>query len=126
MIIGRDPDRLKAVEKQLLDLGATSVLPLSLDVRNLSQNSATEGQTQSESLRDILAVQGCDLLINAVGKSDRGLVGQLSEDDLIEQFETNVLSTHAMTKLCWSALCANRGVVVNIASLAGIVAGPSM
>ncbi|MFM7976630.1 MAG: SDR family NAD(P)-dependent oxidoreductase, partial [Pirellula sp.] len=38
VIIGRDPDRLKAVEKQLLDLGATSVLPLSLDVRNLSHN----------------------------------------------------------------------------------------
>jgi len=126
VIIGRDPARLKAVEKQTLDLGATSVLPLTLDVLHLSKNQVTHGQIQSDSLRDILAVQGCDLLINAVGKSDRGLLGQLSEKDLIEQFETNVLPSHTMTKLCWSALCANRGVVVNIASLAGIVAGPSM
>ena len=126
VIIGRDPDRLKATEKQALGLGAASVLTLPLDVRDLSKPTATDVQTQSASLRDVLAVQGCDLLINAVGKSDRGLIGQLSEKDLIEQFETNVLSTHAMTKLCWTALCANRGVVVNIASLAGIVAGPAM
>lgn len=126
VIIGRDPDRLKATEKQALGLGAASVLTLPLDIRDLSKPTATDVQTQSASLRDVLAVQGCDLLINAVGKSDRGLIGQLSEKDLIEQFETNVLSTHAMTKLCWTALCANRGVVVNIASLAGIVAGPAM
>lgn len=126
VIIGRDPDRLKATEKQALGLGAASVLTLPLDVRDLSKPTATDVQTQIASLRDVLAVQGCDLLINAVGKSDRGLIGQLSEKDLIEQFETNVLSTHAMTKLCWTALCANRGVVVNIASLAGIVAGPAM
>lgn len=126
VIIGRDPDRLKATEKQALGLGAASVLTLPLDIRDLSKPTATDVQTQSASLRDVLAVQGCDLLINAVGKSDRGLIGQLSEKDLIEQFETNVLSTHAMTKLCWPALCANRGVVVNIASLAGIVAGPAM
>jgi len=126
VIIGRVPDRLKATEKQALGLGAASVLTLPLDVRDLSKPTATDVQTQSASLRDVLAVQGCDLLINAVGKSDRGLIGQLSEKDLIEQFETNVLSTHAMTKLCWTALCANRGVVVNIASLAGIVAGPAM
>lgn len=126
VIIGRDPDRLKATEKQALGLGAASVLTLPLDVRDLSKPTATDVQTQSASLRDVLAVQGCDLLINAVGKSDRGLIGHLSEKDLIEQFETNVLSTHAMTKLCWTALCANRGVVVNIASLAGIVAGPAM
>jgi short-subunit dehydrogenase len=126
VIIGRDPDRLKTIERQSLDLGAASVLTLSLDVRDLSKNPDTFGQTQTESLRDILAVQGCDLLINAVGKSDRGFIGQLTEKNLIDQFETNVLSTHAMTKLCWSALCANQGVVVNIASLAGIVAGPAM
>jgi short-subunit dehydrogenase len=126
VILGRDPERLKEVEKQALELGASGVSTLSIDLCDGSETEVALGQNQGESLRDILAVVGCDLLINAVGKSDRGLLGQLSQRDLLEQFELNVLSTHKMTKLCWSALCAKQGVVVNIASLAGIVSGPAM
>jgi short-subunit dehydrogenase len=92
----------------------------------LSDIESANHPAPGESLRDVLAVQGCDLLINAVGKSDRGLLGQLTQADLTEQFELNVLSTHAMTQFCFPALCQSRGVVVNIASLAGIVPGPGM
>jgi len=121
VIIGRDPDRLKDVQEQALKLGACSVCSLSVDARKL-----VDGLPESETLRDVLAVQGCDLLINAVGKSDRGFIEQLTQEDLVSQFELNVLTSHAMTKFCWSALCQSRGVVVNIASLAGIVPGPGM
>ena len=126
VIIGRDTNRLEAVEKQALEAGASSVAIVSMDVREGSQDKKAHRASQKDSLRDILAVQGCDLLINAIGKSDRGSLCQLSESDLVEQFGLNVLATHAMTKLCWSALCESRGTVVNIASLAGIIAGPGM
>jgi len=121
VIIGRDSGRLKEVQEQALKLGACSVCSLSVDARKL-----VDGLPESETLRDVLAVQGCDLLINAVGKSDRGFIEQLTQEDLVSQFELNVLTSHAMTKFCWSALCQSRGVVVNIASLAGIVPGPGM
>ncbi|MCY3004718.1 MAG: SDR family NAD(P)-dependent oxidoreductase [Planctomycetota bacterium] len=133
VIIGRDPDRLASVREQCLEAGAQSVSVVSLDVRQLAagKGSLVDFEIASkpafgESLRAVLAVQGCDLLINAIGKSDRGLLGQLTAADLTEQFELNVLATHAMTRFCFPALCQSRGVVVNIASLAGIVPGPGM
>lgn len=136
VIVGRDLYRLEQVQKLALESGAPSAVTIRLDVKSLAEPSpqeansigdqAADAQSQRDSLRDVLAVQGCDLLINAVGKSDRGMLGQLSQRDLVEQFEINVLATHAMTKFCWPALSQNRGVVVNIASLAGIVPGPAM
>jgi short-subunit dehydrogenase len=126
VIIGRDTHRLQAIEKQAIELGAASVSTLSIDARKIHSDPTESSQTAIANLKDILAVQGCDLLINAVGKSDRGSLEQLSEEELVEQFGLNVLATHSMTKFCWPALCQNRGVVVNIASLAGVVAGPGM
>lgn len=133
VIIGRDENRLAIVRQQCLDAGAQNVWIISLDVRQMAVGKRALADIENatrrepgESLRDILAVQGCDLLINAVGKSDRGLLGQLTQADLTEQFELNVLATHAMTQFCFPALCQSRGVVVNIASLAGIIPGPGM
>ena len=133
VIIGRDENRLAMVRQQCLEAGAPNVWIVSLDVRQMAVGKRALADIETathpepgESLRDVLAVQGCDLLINAVGKSDRGLLGQLTQADLTEQFELNVLATHAMTQFCFAALCQSRGVVVNIASLAGIIPGPGM
>lgn len=126
IIVGRDPERLKSIQKQATQAGAASVHALSIDVFELSRSPSTAEQSDLESLRDLLAIQGCDLLINAVGKSDRGRLGQLTHEDLLNQFQINVLGTHAMTKFAWESLCRSRGVVVNISSLAGLVAGPGM
>jgi short-subunit dehydrogenase len=126
VVIGQDASRLKATEKQAMEHGAASVSTIAIDVRKLNQNNSESNQFQRESLKDILTVQGCDLLINAVGKSDRGWIAQMTDQELSDQFGLNVLSAHATTQFCWSALCKSRGVVVNIASLAGIVAGPGM
>ena len=133
VIIGRDENRLAMVRQQCLEAGAPNVWIASLDVRQMAVGKRALADIETathpepgESLRDVLAVQGCDLLINAVGKSDRGLLGQLTQADLTEQFELNVLATHAMTQFCFPALCQSRGVVVNIASLAGIIPGPGM
>ena len=112
VIIGRDEARLAMVRQQCLEAGAQSVCIVSLDVRQMAVGQKALSDVESanhpapgESLRDVLAVQGCDLLINAVGKSDRGLLGQLTQADLTEQFELNVLATHAMTQFCFPALC---------------------
>jgi short-subunit dehydrogenase len=67
-----------------------------------------------------------DLLINAVGRSDRGMLCDLKEEDLLDQIRVNVLSTFRMTRACWSSLERGHGCIINIASLAGIVAGPGL
>jgi short-subunit dehydrogenase len=118
ILIGRQQDRLDRLRSECIELGAPSAVSLSLDV--------SDKTSRWSELKSILESQGCDLLINAVGKSDRGLLGQLTQADLTEQFELNVLATHAMTQFCFPALRQSRGVVVNIASLAGIVPGPGM
>jgi len=126
IILGRDPERLQSIHRQAIEAGASSVYALAIDVFQLAKSPTTDDHPQIDSLKDILAVQGCDLLINAVGKSDRGLLSSLSEQDLLEQFQWNVLATHATTKFCREALCRSRGVVVNIASMAGLLPGPGM
>ena len=118
ILIGRDLVRLKQAEEQVLSAGSPSVTAVPLDV--------TCEDDRWQSLKAALSIQGCDLLINAVGKSDRGLIQQLGRTDLLQQLEVNVLASHATTRFCWEALLESKGCVVNISSLAGIIPGPCM
>lgn len=118
ILIGRQQDRLDRLRSECIELGAHSAVSISLDV--------CDKTSRWSELKSILDSQGCDLLINAIGKSDRGELSQLTDDDLRSLVEVNVIATHRMTNFCWDALQQSKGVVVNIASLAGIVPGPSM
>lgn len=120
LLVGRQADRLGTLRDECLGLGSPSVQAIALDVTS-STDEPPWGRLLSE-----LESTGLDLLVNAVGKSDRGELMQLSSQDLRSMLEINVIATHAMTRFCWSGLCKTQGVVVNIASLAGIVPGPGM
>jgi uncharacterized protein len=120
LLVGRQADRLASLRDECSALGSPSVQCIELDVTS-STDTPHWGRLTSE-----LEHSGLDLLVNAVGKSDRGELMQLSSQDLRSMLEINVIATHAMTQFCWSGLCRTQGVVVNIASLAGIVPGPAM
>ena len=148
-IVGRDIGRLEAARNDALDAGAVSVEVFSVDVTRIDRvreptvalsadghpassggHPAPSGNQSSveeyKRFRDFLAHERCELLINAVGRSDRGSLQNLSCMDVRELFEINVLSSLSMTQVSWDSLCRGSGTVVNIASLAGLVAGPNM
>lgn len=141
-IVGRDLGKLEAARNEALDAGAVSVEIFSVDVTRIDQVRAPAGKSTAEDnppssgnpsfdkeygrFRDFLSRERCELLINAVGRSDRGSLRNLSCVDVRELFEINVLSSLSMTQVSWDSLCRGSGTVVNIASLAGIVAGPNM
>jgi|GEM_PF-334680 NAD(P)-dependent dehydrogenase (short-subunit alcohol dehydrogenase family) len=135
-IVARDRDRLLATRTEAIEAGAASVRIFSLDVcQPMDPQPIDPNRTKRELPTDIgdlpswnafIRSSPCDLLINAVGRSDRGLLNKLTADDLAKQFEINVLSALHMTQSCWGSLEQSRGVVTNIASLAGILAGPKL
>ncbi|MGV3486704.1 MAG: SDR family NAD(P)-dependent oxidoreductase [Planctomycetaceae bacterium] len=62
-----------------------------------------------------------DVLVNCVGKSDRGTVASLSPERLVELFDANVITTLLCSQAALPLLKASAGVVVNIGSLASKV-----
>jgi NAD(P)-dependent dehydrogenase (short-subunit alcohol dehydrogenase family) len=123
-ILGRDPVRLEASRQATLQAGAEHVEVLAIDL--LDEASWNQGSEEIARLRSLIENQPIDLLVNVVGRSDRGMLEHLTPGDLMEQFRVNVLSTFRMTQTCLPGLKLARGTVVDIASLAGILAGPGM
>ncbi|TVP99055.1 MAG: SDR family oxidoreductase [Planctomycetaceae bacterium] len=60
-----------------------------------------------------------DVLVNCVGRSDRGRVESLTPERLAELIAANVTSTLLCSQAALASLCASGGTVVNIGSLAG-------
>lgn len=116
ILVARDAARLAVAQQKALELGAQSVSIVACDVTaTMDQNPVAEALGDQG---------GIDLLINAVGKSDRGALLQLSEPELIELFRINVLSGFSTIKLCLEGLTRNRGCIVQIGSLSSKVAPP--
>jgi len=68
---------------------------------------------------------GLDALVNNVGFGVLGLLSEVDDDDVVEQFETNVLGPYRVTRAALPALQASgTSVVVNVASFAGKVGAP--
>lgn len=125
VLIGRDLGKLEAAQHAAKSAGAPDVIILSFDMTD--EVSWTGGESDSaERLRDLLESYPIDLLINAVGRSDRGRLEQLQSTDLLQHFQANVLSAFRMTQKCFPGLKKARGTVVNIASLAGVIPAPGM
>lgn len=113
VIIGRNVDRLKAVEQQARQLGA-DVLALEFDVRDRKAAAAA-----IESLKGKWAV--IDVLINNAGLAlglDKEYEGDL--DDWETMVDTNVKGLLTMTRLIVPGMVErNKGHVINIGSVAG-------
>ncbi|XZE18072.1 SDR family NAD(P)-dependent oxidoreductase [Pirellulaceae bacterium SH449] len=116
-ILGRSQERLTEAAQGIQPLSQNPVQTFSVD--------AIRPEESSDFL-EWLATQNVDLLINAIGRSDRGRLEQLSREDFEALFRDNVLTAATMTRVLLPSLVRAQGVVVNIGSLAGIIASPQM
>lgn len=129
IIIGRDFPRLETARAMALEQGASSVaiysIDLSLKVPSLESPQPLESDDENQ-LRAWLANNQVDLLVNAIGRSDRGPLEKLSDTELASMLNDNVLCTWNMTRMCLDSIKRARGTIVNIGSLAGLVPAPGM
>ena len=97
------------------------VLRLGLDVRD-----AAGWQALHDRLRD--EWQSLDLLVNAAGVGATGEVGTLPESQWRRVIDTNLVGTAlgCETFLPWLRAARRRSHVVNVASIAAVLAPPSM
>lgn len=118
ILVARDPDRLHSTQQQLLDAGAPSVETIAADL--------TIDQPLQWSLFPNGSPRPIDLLINAVGRSDRGNLWQLTPTELTALFQTNVITALQSVRACREGLIAAKGCIVNIGSLASKIAAPGL
>ncbi len=135
VIIGRDLARLGNAEAFAMQQGANSAAGYSvnLNVTDLSQTSSTGRAKLDDAklddrakLQQWLSKNNVDLLVNSIGRSDRGDLEQVSDTDLASLLNDNLLCTWNMTRMTLDSLKRARGTIVNIGSLAGLVAAPGM
>ncbi len=129
IIVGRDVSRLETAKAMAIENGASSAAIYSVDL-SLKGSDLTStnhlGPNDEPKLQTWLAEHNVDLLLNAIGRSDRGPLEQLSDIDLASMLNDNVICTWNMTRLALNSIKRARGTIVNIGSLAGLVSAPGM
>lgn len=117
-ILGRDAERLAdAVREILLD---TDIDPAWLQICAADATSASDVQLAVEA--HLNQFGRINVLVNAVGRSDRGRIDTLDPDLLRELFSANVITALLCSQACLPRLRQTGGVIVNIGSLASRVA----
>lgn len=112
LLIGRSEGRLQAV-KELIELSGGSADFLSLDIRK-----ALEIGEELSGLNERYEVYG---LVNNAGVGHFGPFDQLTDQQIQEMLDTNVLGTILMTKAILPLLLHHgEGRIVNIVSTAGL------
>lgn len=92
-----------------------SVVPFQVDIR--------DHVSCQQLIEDVTAEFGqLDVLVNNAGVNFRAVAAETSESEWTSVIDTNLNGTFRMASLAFSALCASTGVVVNIASTAGLIA----
>ncbi len=127
IIVGRDQRRLANAKTIALEQGANSAVTYSIDLAMKHSDASAASESKDEmQLRLWLETNQVDLLLNTVGRSDRGPLEQLSDMELGSMLNDNVLCTWNMTRIALASLKRARGTIVNIGSLAGLVPAPGM
>lgn len=116
-ILGRTPEKLAAAKEEIQQTTHQEVQTFELDA--VSPHDSTE-------FIQWIDTKSVDLLINAIGRSDRGRLEQLNRSDLESLFRDNVLTTATMTQTMLPSLRRAHGCIVNIGSLAGVISSPQM
>lgn len=121
ILVARDSQRLQEAVKQLsalaAEIGAAQV-QVSAHAANLAdrQSAAKLASTLSAEMPKI------DLVVQAVGQSDRGNVADLTRERLVELLDANVVSSLHAIQAFRPGLAAGGGVVALIGSLSSLVA----
>ena len=112
LLIGRSADRLQAVKKQI-ELSGGSADFLGLDIRK-----ALEIGEELSGLNERFEIYG---LVNNAGVGHFGPFDQLTDQQIQEMIDTNVLGTIQMTKAILPLLLhQGEGHIVNVISTAGL------
>ena len=116
-ILGRDAQRLEIAKETLC---AGSVESARVHLFTADATSATDLKSAVDAHLDRFG--HIDVLVNVVGRSDRGRIDDLDPAVLRELFEANVITSLLCSQACLPSLRRSRGVIVNIGSLASRVA----
>jgi uncharacterized protein len=111
ILVARNEARLTDAAKTVRELGCASVDTICADA--CDEQSIRVGLAQFSS-----GERAVDLVVNAVGQSDRGQLLQLESTELVDMFRTNAMSAFHIAKYCRPALRNSSGSIVLIGSLA--------
>ena len=118
ILVARRADRLKKIKEKL-----TSMFDIKVKIICADLSIAAECKLLYEKVRDMKI----DILINNAGF---GLFGKFEKTDLdreMEMIDVNIKAVHILTKLFLRDFSArNYGYILNVASVAGFMAGPLM
>ena len=116
MILGRDPERLERAKDRLAPLPSR---PDSLMGHAADVSVADQVQRAIDRVGDHFG--RLDVLVNCVGKSDRGLIEKLRIEQLDALLRMNVHTALLCSQAALPLLEASGGVIVNLGSLAAKV-----
>lgn len=118
VLVARRQERLKEIKENINEMFDVKIKLICLDL------SKTEACKQ---LYDEVKGIGIDILINNAGF---GLFGKFEDTDLdreLEMIDVNIKAVHILTKLFLRDFVKrNYGYILNVASIAGFMAGPLM
>lgn len=129
-IFGRDIDRLNQAADTLRSNTLQSGAIPNRELQNAQMTervAAVAGDATDQADVKRLLDEHCsnfkqlDVLVNVVGKSDRGTIARLELDQVRRLFDANVVSTLVMSQVCLPAIREQGGSIVNIGSLASRV-----
>lgn len=110
-LIARREDTLESLARRLRgSYPKTTIRTIAADATDLTSLNQAASQIQKQSA-------SIDLLVNAVGKSDRGRLLELTDQELQELFTVNVLTAIHGTRAFLELLKVKSGTIVNIGSL---------
>ena len=115
-ILGRNSERLASLRDTLVRENTPENL-----VHVFSGDAVSSSDMHAAVESHLQAYQRLDLLVNVVGRSDRGLVEELDSHTIHDLIDANVVATLNCSQACLPALRERRGVIVNIGSLASHV-----
>lgn len=117
ILSSRNTEKLEALKKELPISERHEVVPL-----DLSEPESLKGKVDSF----LMGGREIDVLINNSGITVRGEARNISLAVSREVMEVNYFGTIALTQALLSAVLKQKGMIVNIASVAGKVGGQTM
>ena len=118
VLVARDKGRLDAVATQLRDAHGVSVEIMVVDL-------AKPGAAQALGTKLATRSPAVDVLVNDAGFGSNGDVADTAQDVLANELAVNVVAVAELTRAVLPGMLAqDRGVIINVASLAAYTARP--
>lgn len=118
VLAARRTERITALAEQIIANGGTALV-VPTDVTQADDRAKLIAQTLAHFGR-------LDVLVNNAGRGHFGRTADLDIATIREVFELNVIAPIMLTQLALPELQRQRGMVINIASIAGRVATPPL